>query len=138
MIYLQCVNYNFYFTLIFFFRYIIRALLSILSFTQSFFILPIIPTFLPFILYILNIFSLSAILLILPLLHTFNISCPFYPVPPGYPQINQINRQETRYTQSFQDLDETLRTVGVELKDRESLFYDDCAKLLWASAAWLL
>ena len=27
------------------------------------------------------------------------------------------------------------RAVGVESQDRESLFYDDCVKLLWASAS---
>ena len=48
---------------------------------------------------------------------------------------------------SFQDLDESFnnypeteefRAVGVELQDRDSLFYADSAKLLWASASGLL
>ena len=33
---------------------------------------------------------------------------------------------------------EEIRAVGVELQDRESLFYADCAKLLWASASGVL
>ena len=33
---------------------------------------------------------------------------------------------------------EEFRAVGVELQDRKSLFYADCAKLLWASASGLL
>ena len=38
----------------------------------------------------------------------------------------------------FQDLDKTRFQDNVELQDRESMFYADCAKLLWASALGLV